>query len=376
MRVTRLSKTTHEESDSARDRTGTTRKKLVGQLPPEITYKDDYNIVVLHQKALNTIDPRDKVIYSVRAYPLIQQYTIINPRAAKHTHIYGEEVVKVEEELYDQRTRIVSEYLDILSDFFPKLVIKRIDSAHVEGICVKCGNQLQDWTDYYYCTNCHLTCPVSESLIDIADGENVSSTNVSKSAVDKRLHFRNVVNKFEGLQSPDSIVVEVRELISRYIRDNNIVESSLTKEGLLSILKKLKRDNKSSLERVSKSIRISTAFSADGYNVVTSDHFLDINLLHHELTGSALPNLSHIRDRLFKRYDELLKVSNKKESGISLATKQLFFLYKFLQLEEYPCSLPDIPVLKTCDCLSNWETEFRRLSPELTKISKLKWSIT
>ena len=331
------------------------RKNRVGNLPTEITYKDDYNIVVLHQKAINTIDPNVRAVYSSKAYPLVQSYTLITPRAAKYVQIYGEDPPKIEEELLCQRNRIVEEYFDILREFFPNIYINKIDKPHEDGICPDCGMQLQDWTDYYYCTKCNLTCPISDIPIDLADGDTCSTNNtISKSTTDKKAQLRNVINKFEGLQSPDSIPETVRASINAYIEMNNIDVLTLTKEGLLAIMRKLRKEQ----------------------GIITIEHYLDLNLLHNEITGHPLPNLSHIRDRLYRRYDELLKISNKKESGISLVNKLLFFLLKFLQLEEYPCTIADIPILKTCDCLSNWETEFRRLCPQLSKESRFNWSIT
>lgn len=332
----------------------TSKRKLVGQLPTEITYKDDYNIVLLHQKALNTIDDTSKPMFISRAYPIIQSYMMINPKSARTIQIYGEEPAKIEPALLEQRNRLVDEYLGVLQDFFPSLIVIRLERKHEEGICIDCGNILEDWNDYYYCSLCNLTCPVTDIPIDLADGENTTNTNTSKSAVDKRAQLRYIVMKFEGLQAPDSIAPVVRQEISTYIDLTETDRDNLTKEQLFFIMKKLRKAGKA----------------------ITTDNYHDINLLHHEITGHPLPNLSHIRDRIFRRYDELLKISNKKESGISLSTKLLFFLFKFLQLEEYPCAISDIPVLKLSDCLSNWETEFRRLCPELSKNSKFNWTIT
>lgn len=208
----------------------------------------------------------------------------------------------------------------------------------------ECGGQLQEWPDYNKCVRCNGLYPLRDNIIELADVE----IGTARSTSDKRAQFRNAVIHFEGTQDPKSIPIEVREAIVSFADRSSIDLTRATKETLFTIMQK----------------KVKTVVIDDTTKQM-SEFFPDINLLHHEFTGTPLPDLAHIRNRLFARFDEVSK------SGTSL--KIQYILYRLLRLEEYPCDITDFPSIYGSESFNTWETEFKKITTDLKKKSEYRW---
>jgi len=343
MRISSLKNSNKQTNTKAGDQKKDSNCRF-GRVPKKIEYTNDFNIMKLHQQVLGEIDPNRRPSYWSEVRGLINQFIMLCPTASRREQEFGASPDKLDEEvLKEQKERIIDEYMKIVRNYFD-IDIKKKQKEIEEGKCEECGGELEEWPEYYKCLKCKAKYSVRETDIDLVDTENITT----RATTDKKSQIKSTITHFEGRQPPETIPGEVRQAIKDYANKNCIDLTRITKEALYSIMhKKI------------KSIMI------EGESKPMNEFFADINLLHHEFTGTPLPDITHIRDRLIKRYEELIKVGT--------TPKIQYTLYRLLQLEEYPCEIVDFPSLYGSESMSTWDSDFKKLVAEVKKTSKFRW---
>ena len=79
-----------------------------------------------------------------------------------------------------------------------------------------------------------------------------------------------------------------------------------------------------------------------------SNHYDDLNLIFHIITGESCPDISYLLDALCDDFDRLEVVLEEiKDADRVNSLSVNYKLYKLLQRHGYPCSKDDFYILKT-----------------------------
>lgn len=257
---------------------------------------------------------------------------------------------------HPEKDDIIEKYLKIARDYID-IDIKKLNSKSDKITCTNCTNKKEfDIMDnIHICLKCGNQ---QEIMTNISSYKDIDRVNVStKYTYDRRVHFRDCVNQFQGKQN-STIELKVYEDL----------EKQFELHGLL-IGDKIE----------SKEIRFSRIKRDHIYLFLKetehTKHYEDAILIWHNMTGKATPDITHLEDKLlhdFDRmgdlYDRIFK-KNKKIKRANFINTQ-YVLFQLLKKHKYPCKKEDFNILKTADRKSFHDDICREL------FQNLGWNFT
>jgi Poxvirus Late Transcription Factor VLTF3 like len=173
------------------------------------------------------------------------------------------------------------------------------------------------------CEYCGTEQDVLFSVFSYRDAERINMS--SKYQYDRRVHFKECINQFQGKQN-STIKPEVYEKLHAQLLIHRLDARRVTKKHISILLKE----------------------------IGCSSHYEDLNLIYHNITGVALDNISHLEDilmddfeKLSKLYDEEYIKTRKIERKNFINTQ--YVLFQLLRRHKYPCSHTDFSFLKTIE---------------------------
>lgn len=195
---------------------------------------------------------------------------------------------------------------------------KDFDEIDNNYICINCGNVIETDTQY-------------SSYKDV---ERVNM--VAKYTYDRKIHFRDCINQFQGKQN---------STIPQEIYDNLTLQFKL--HGLL-----IGDENtpvKKRFKKISKE-HIYLFLKENG----DSKYYEDVVLIHYNLTKKKPDDIAHLEtkllddfDTLTQLYDKIYKKNQKIERKNFINTQ--YVLFQLLRRHKYPCKRKDFNILKTVD---------------------------
>jgi hypothetical protein len=199
----------------------------------------------------------------------------------------------------------------------------------------KCSNckekSLENTTsNLYVCTNCGINQEVPQVMFSYKDNDRINIT--TKYTYDRRIHFRDCINQFQGKQH-STISPEVYEKVYEQLRLHNLESDGETKIEKYRLVTK----------------RHITTFLKETGN---SKHYEDLNLIYHTITGQKLDNISHIEDALLQDFDTLNDLYDQMYIKTKIIDRKNFIntqyvLFQLLKRHKYPCNRSDFNFLKT-----------------------------
>ena len=243
--------------------------------------------------------------------------------------------------------KLITQYLHI-SIKYKKQIIKY---QKLTLTCKMCSNSTNFNIDnnYYICSNCGLQICEIENKFSYGAINRVNIT--SKYTYDRKIHFRDCVNQFQGKQNtliPDIVFNYLIEKIkSHYLveKDAKLPFSNITKEQIFLFLK-------------------------DGKY---SKYYDDLALIHYKITGIKPPDISHIESQLIADFDILTNLydihfrKDKKFQRKNFINTQ-YVLYQLLRKYNYPCKSCNFNILKTVERKTFHDDICRKL------FNELKWN--
>lgn len=183
-------------------------------------------------------------------------------------------------------------------------------------ICLSCGHQ-------------------QEILQHTSSFKDIDRVNIStKYKYDKKTHFRDCINQYQGKQNCTIDKKVYEGLIDAFDRHHllNGTKSTpikkrfsrITKEHILMFLKEL------------------------GH----SKHYENVTLIHYNITGIKPDDITHLEDQLMSDFDVLIETYDKefrdKIDRVNFISTQ-YVLYQLLMRYKHPCKKEDFVILKTID---------------------------
>ena len=285
----------------------------------------------LRKKIEEIISRKSEDFYIMETAEILQAYTKILRKPKKVSFMGVEEIQE------DEKTPLISKYLKIAQKFIPNIGIMN-EKAVETKICEKCGSDLLlESEGFIICVNCGDETVMKASSSSYKDAERVNVG--SKYTYDKRIHFRDCMNQYQGKQNSTIPQKVYDELIHEFSQHGLLLSSSdpktkfskITKEHILLFLKETKN----------------------------SKHYEDAVLIHHNLTGVKPPDISHLEqdilndfDQLVETYEKLYKNNNTKMligAGRKNFINNQYVLYQLLKKHGHPCDISEFNILKTVE---------------------------
>lgn len=202
--------------------------------------------------------------------------------------------------------------------------------------CTECQNESDAFSiydNYYVCEQCGLVSENTQNHISYKDIDRVNIT--SKYTYDRRTHFRDCINQFQGKQnaSIDPKVYEdlceqflAHDLIPTNYMDlpKDVAFQKVTKEHIMIFLKDTKH----------------------------TKHYEDVVLIYATLTLKPTPDISYLETQLIRDFDTLTEAYDKKYKHVHERKNFIniqYVLYQLLRRHKFPCRKEDFNILKTID---------------------------
>jgi hypothetical protein len=293
-------------------RSQTTSKRILEQIDNDITYYKD--------KLSNVVDLD---FFLLKTTFIIEEYKkeLQKPVAMS---FMGVPIVPDT----GRKERLQQEYVKIIQQFSPQS-IEQYSEITVDGCKnVHCQNKVNFHNGL--CEECGLEQEIIQNDFNYRDNDRVNIT--SKYTYDRRIHFRDCMNQFQGKQN-STISDEVYDKLYKQIKLNGLELEGETRE------EKYKKITKRHISYFLKEI---------GF----SKHYEDVHLIYHTITGKPLDDISHIEDVLLKDFDQLselydqIYLKDKKIERKNFINTQFVF-YQLLKRHKYPCNKSDFNFLKT-----------------------------
>lgn len=286
---------------------------------------------------------RSKNFYLMETAELIAKFEKIL-RKPKKVSFMG---VVVEEDV-DNKSAIVKNFLDITKKYnFLEIPVIKLENN--QEICDNCNkNDFLELDGYRVCTSCGFEIQIAATSSSYKDVERVNVG--TKYTYDKRIHFRDCINQYQGKQNstiPDKVYKDLERQFALHgllVKSNKraLKFSKITKTHVLLFLKE----------------------------TGNSKHYEDAVLIHYTLTGIKPPDISHLESRIISDFDKLVETYEKIFKGDKKINRKNFInnqyvLYQLLTKYKHPCDISEFNILKTVERKSYHDDICRRLFQEL-----------
>lgn len=243
----------------------------------------------------------------------------------------------VKENIQNRYLDIVKKYNFKLQDLdisFSGAISQSQKQIKDSKICKNCGNKkdfrLAD-VNVYICENCGNQ---TENIGTTTSYSDISRVNISsKYTYERRVHFRDCINQYQGKQNSTISEKVYKDLIHQF-RLHSLLENSEGKEAFKNISKE----------------HILLFLKELGY----TKHYEDVFLIHFKLTGKKPDDISHLEQRLMDDFDTLSTLYDQKFKQTKRIDRKNFIntqyvLYQLLKKYKHTCRKEDFNILKTLD---------------------------
>lgn len=299
-------------------------------------------------------DEEQFCFYLIRAIPIIDEYKNLQKKQNK---IYFVSSGNKEEkeggggDIRKNLSDILKSYFNLVQTYFPEefktngwdKVRTNIDtdannsqkplSGKIK--CQVCNSDFDSFMihdNHYVCEKCGCVSTTTHSSISYKDIDRVNIS--SKYTYDRRVHFRDTINQFQGKQNASIPKTVYDQIIEQLVLHGIIPEDyasqskekgfeNVTKEHVLLFLKEIKQ----------------------------TKHYEDVVLIHHHLTGKPAPDISYLENQLLNDFDVLVDTYDKKYKNSERKNfiNTQYVLYQLLRRHKFPCKKEDFNMLKTVD---------------------------
>jgi hypothetical protein len=276
----------------------------------------------------NIISSKEELhFYTLNSAKLINDYKKEMNKPIQMNFMGGP--VKVDNKTINE---IYKKFIKIIRDIY---TIKEtcIDDTDVCPTCGTSSNYVVNNINIKICMSCGTERDTLHIAFSYKDTDRINIS--TKYQYDRKIHFRECINQFQGKQNI-SVKPEVYEKLINHLEIHGLV-----REGDLP--KKIK------FEKVTKH-HISIFLKEIGF----PNHYEDLNLIYHNITGNELDDITHLETILMEDFDKLSKIYDEVYVKTRKITRKNFIntqyvLYQLLKRHKYPCSRNDFSFLKTIE---------------------------
>lgn len=315
------------------------------------------DIISIHNNLMHIIKEKSMLdddinlsYYLIHAMPILDKYRELLQRQVK-VQFVGAMTSSLN---IEEMNLIIREYLKLVRKYFPveftqnyleemekyishspsqpSPILKLWSKKQKCTLCNMENMNIANHDNYFICEGCGYTYDSVGHDLSFKDIDRINISN--KYQYDRRTHFKDCINQFQGKQNA-TIDPQVYKDLTEQFRLHHLIPDNydtlpkeqafreITKEHVLMFLKET------------------------GY----TKHYEDVVLIHHQLTGSPAPDISHLENDLLQDFDQLTDLYDKKyrnnERKNFINTQ--YVLFQLLKRHKFPCKKEDFNILKTID---------------------------
>ena len=231
---------------------------------------------------------------------------------------------------HKEKDELIDKYVEIASKYVIIDVVKKTKDKIIFKNC-KCKDFDIIENNIHICINCSAQQIIMKNISSYKDIDRVNIS--SKYIYDRRIHFRDCINQYQGKQNstiPQKVYDDLEEqfelhhlLVGDKNTPKNIRFQNILKEHIHIFLKELNY----------------------------SKHYENVNLIHYNITGKKPDDISHLEDKLLEDFDILTEFYDKNYKHIDRKNfiNTQFVMYQLLLKFKHPCNKEDFTILKTLD---------------------------
>ena len=231
---------------------------------------------------------------------------------------------------HKEKDELIDKYVEIASKYVIIDVVKKTKDKIICKNC-KCKDFDIIENNIHICINCSAQQIIMKNISSYKDIDRVNIS--SKYIYDRRIHFRDCINQYQGKQNstiPQKVYDDLEEqfelhhlLVGDKNTPKNIRFQNILKEHIHIFLKELNY----------------------------SKHYENVNLIHYNITGKKPDDISHLEDKLLEDFDILTELYDKNYKHIDRKNfiNTQFVMYQLLLKFKHPCNKEDFTILKTLD---------------------------
>jgi len=224
----------------------------------------------------------------------------------------------------DENKNIIKEYLLIARNYIDIEIVQQL-SNYIP--CVNCSTSSANNIMYcidenvYVCSICGFTQIIILPSSNFKDTVRLNSKGNNKYYYQKETNLRDAIKQYQGKQNK-TIPADVYAFVYTWMEKNKINKKDLTKDHLKLLF---------------------SSYHDQGYSL----YYDDITLIHHQITGISLPDISHIENNIIDRFRKIVPVfyrirPNNRGSFLNIQ----YVFYQLLRLEKWKCSIDDFSILE------------------------------
>ena len=297
-----------------------------------------------------------KNFYMLETAEIVNNYKKILQKPEKQT-FFGKtnKSDKMKKQLVSNFMKISRKYLNV-KDFDSTLETigsksVKNDTKNSKIICNNCDSkefELEE-CNIYICLQCS-----SQQFIlnNVTSFKDINRVNISsKYCYDRRVHFRDSVNQYQGKQNSFISPTVYSELIKQF--------------ELHQLVNTEEKDNKKKFSRIKKE-HLFIFLKELGY----TKHYENINLIYYNITGVKPDDIGYLESKLMNDFDTITEAYDRlfKHLDRKNFINTQYILYQLLMKHKHPCKKEDFSMLKTID-RKNFHDEICKVLFEEIKFS-------
>lgn len=239
-----------------------------------------------------------------------------------------------------EKNKLVQQYIEIASKYVTiELESKDKHSPPLKKerkiTCNNCNNNKDfdiEEGNIYIC----LVCSSQQFILrNVTSYKDINRINISsKYMYDRKIHFRDCINQYQGKQN-SSISQEVYDDLIREFESHHLIEPLQTCKNPKDRLKHITKEH------------ISIFLKELSY----TKHYENINLIHYHLTGIKPDDIGYLEDKLLDDFDIITEAYDRIFKNLDRKNfiNTQYILYQLLIRHKHPCKKEDFSMLKTID---------------------------
>lgn len=267
--------------------------------------------------------------YIMESTQLLEQYKKLLSKPIKASFM-GKKTVSD-----DEKKIIIENYLEIARKYKHDILISNTTRSS-QLKCNNCGNtsDFDISNNNYICIECG---NILDNLVTHTSYKDVERVNItSKYTYDRKIHFRDCINQFQGKQNSTINKKIYTDLIQQFDLNSLLLGNDATP--------RIERFKKITKEHIYMFLK----------DTGHSKHYEDAVLIYYNITGKKPPDISHLEPKLLDDFDILTSLYDKKFKRDKSFDRKNFIntqyvLFQLLKRHKYPCKKNDFNILKTVD---------------------------
>jgi hypothetical protein len=239
---------------------------------------------------------------------------------------------KNKQKLIDQYLEIANKYVNI--EFTIENEKNNIFDKKEKIICSNCDNK-KDFDilegNIYVCVKCSAQQVIMKNVSSYKDNDRINIT--SKYLYDRKIHFRDCINQYQGKQN-STIPQKVYDDLERQFELHHLLVGDKTSSKEI-------RFSKIEKEHISIFLK----------ELEYTKHYENVHLIHYNMTGKKPDDIGYLENKLLADFDILTELYDKKFKNIDRKNfiNTQYVLFQLLLKHKHACNKDDFFILKTIE---------------------------